>query len=150
MSRRLGPNLPWTVAVNVLPQMHSRTSVFLSIDVCFKSFSPVPSSNGQAASPCRLHSHISVIPNGTLMQHHPCGFCCSYSGGSYQQHLGMLEQWIDGNGRAQATPTSSDGRRRKGAKGAGQYACSLLCTRLSLSPCLSSRSAACSLELYPY
>ncbi|KAL3150452.1 hypothetical protein ABBQ32_000282 [Trebouxia sp. C0010 RCD-2024] len=43
----------------------------------------------------------------------------SYSGGSYQHHLGMLEQWIDGNGRAQSTPTSSDGRRRKGAKNAG-------------------------------
>lgn len=32
----------------------------------------------------------------------------------------MLEHWIDGNGRAQTTPTSGDGRKRKGAKTAGQ------------------------------
>ena len=82
------------------------------------------------------------LPNGMTTTDYPCGSCCSYSGGSYQQHLGMLEQWIDGNGRAQATPTSSDGRRRKGAKGAGQSAfpelsiparhhCILLCKSLS-------------------
>ena len=50
----------------------------------------------------------------------------SYSGGSYQQHLGMLEQWIDSNGRPQATPTSAEGRRRKGAKTAGQWPLLLL------------------------
>lgn len=71
------------------------------------------------------------MPEEMTARHHPCGMCCSYSGGSYQQHLGMLEQWIDGSGRAQATPTSSDGRRRKGAKGAGQSACS----KHPITPC---------------
>lgn len=45
---------------------------------------------------------------------------CSYSGGSYQQHLGMLEQWIDNSGRPQPDPTSANGRPRKGAKTAGE------------------------------
>ncbi|KAL0029799.1 hypothetical protein WJX77_000735 [Trebouxia sp. C0004] len=43
----------------------------------------------------------------------------SYSGGSYSQHLGMLEQWIDNSGRPQPEPTSANGRPRKGAKTAG-------------------------------
>ncbi|KAL0053131.1 hypothetical protein WJX82_001373 [Trebouxia sp. C0006] len=43
----------------------------------------------------------------------------SYSGGSYSQHLGMLEQWIDHSGRPQPEPTSANGRPRKGAKTAG-------------------------------
>lgn len=41
---------------------------------------------------------------------------CSFSGGSYQQHLGMLEQWIDSNGHAAGSKKVG---RQKGAKTAG-------------------------------
>ena len=54
---------------------------------------------------------------------------CSFSGGSYQQHLGMLEQWIDSNGHA-AQHVGKQNGRRKGAKTAGT---SLLAFNISLS-----------------
>ena len=61
---------------------------------------------------------------------------CSFSGGSYQQHLGMLEQWIDSNGHA-AQHVGKQNGRRKGAKTAGT---SLLAFNIPFHCCMGRLS----------